>query len=327
VNLPDWARAHGLPLFDVKIRVRPEDFRVTELLGFELDGDGEHDYLEIEKTHANTEWVARQLARHARVSARDVGYAGMKDRHAVTTQWFSVPRRQAPDWNSLVIDGVRILSVRRHGRKLRRGAHQANNFRIVLRGADFEAGRDAILRRLEAIRQRGVPNYFGEQRFGRDAGNLTLADSWANGRRLPRHKRSLAISVARSWLFNQMLDARVRDGSWDSVLPGDVVNLDGSGSIFTVEQPDATIRRRCAELDLHPTVVLWGEQTPGSPPDHMNWIEALARDRVREDRRAARLRVEALQGSVEGEHLVLEFRLRRGAFATSVLRELVRSAQ
>lgn len=326
MSLPDWARAHGAPLFTAAIRTTPRDFEVEEQLGWGLSGDGEHDYLWIEKTGANTEWVARQLARHAGVAARDVGYAGLKDRHAVTRQWFSVPRRQAPDWAMLDVEGVKVLDVQRHARKLRRGAHEANRFRIVLRSSDVEDHQVAIGRRLDVIRQRGVPNYFGAQRFGRDGGNLALADAWADGRRLPRHKRSLAMSTARSFVFNELLDRRVRDQTWDRVLPGDVVSLDGSGSIFAVDEPDAAIERRCTELDIHPTVILPGEGTANLPSGHDDWIDALRRARVKEDRRAARLRVAGLRESIEADALVLEFRLGRGAFATSVLRELVRSA-
>lgn len=327
MNLPDWARAHGGPLFDARIRERVEDFRVTEHLGFDPDGVGEHDFLEVEKSGANTEWVARQLARFAHVPVRDVGYAGLKDRHAVTSQWFSVPRRHAPDWRALVIDGVEVLTVRQHSRKLRRGAHRANGFRIVLRGDGFEARRDAITGRIETIRNRGVPNYFGEQRFGRDGGNLALADAWADDRRLPRHKRGLAISTARSYLFNVLLDARVRDGTWDRVIAGDVVNLEGSGSIFTVDVPDATIERRCAEFDVHPTAVLWGEETEGAPPSHPHWVDALRRARVREAHRPLRLGVRELSASIGDDAITLEFMLPRGAFATAVLRELARFEQ
>ena len=176
MSLPDWARAHGDPLFAARIRSQSTDFDVTEELGFELCGDGEHDYLYIEKTGANTDWVLRQLAAHAAVPAKDVGCAGLKDRHAVTRQWFSVPRWHAPDWAQLEIDGVRLLDQQRHNRKLRRGAHKGNRFRIILRGALPETG--SLDARLETIHAHGVPNYFGEQRFGGGGSNVELADAW-----------------------------------------------------------------------------------------------------------------------------------------------------
>ncbi|MDH3550923.1 MAG: tRNA pseudouridine(13) synthase TruD, partial [Gammaproteobacteria bacterium] len=186
MSLPDWARAFGAPLFSATMRTTPQDFQVIEELGFEFTGDGEHDYLWIEKIGANTEWVARQLARFADVPARDVGYAGLKDRHAVTRQWFSVPRWNASDWDALEVEGVNVLDVQRHNRKLRRGAHKANRFHLVLRGDGLHKHADAIEKRVQVIREQGVPNYFGEQRFGRHGNNVSLADAWASGKRLPR---------------------------------------------------------------------------------------------------------------------------------------------
>jgi len=317
--LPDWARAYGAPLFAARIRTTPEDFQVTEKLGFEFAGDGEHDYLWIEKTGTNTEWLARQLARFADVPAKDVGYAGLKDRHAVTRQWFSVPRWHSPDWNALEIEGVQILDVHRHSKKLRRGAHKTNAFRIVLRGDDIAEHAEALEQRVGMIREQGVPNYFGEQRFGRDGSNLELADVWANGKRLPRHKRSIAISAIRSFLFNQSLHARVMDGSWNTLLRGDKANLDGTGSVFDVEAVDEELARRCLEMDIHPTAELIGD---GSVCEKEKWLVALAKARVEPGTRSLRLRVAELEMHATDDALDLSFTLGRGAFATSLLREL-----
>lgn len=317
--LPEWACAHGSPLFAAAIRTTPDDFRVTENLGWDLSGDGEHDYLRIEKTGANTEWVARQLARFADVPARDVGYAGLKDRHAVTLQWFSVPRWHAPDWSALAIDGVRVLEVQRHDRKLRRGAHRSNSFRIVLRGNRLAAHAAALDQRMARIQEQGVPNYFGEQRFGRDGTNLRLADQWASGKKLPRHARSRAISTIRSYQFNETLDARVTDGTWNALQPGDTANLDGSGSVFAVEAVDAELRTRCAGLDVHPAGELVGV---GSTSGNEAWLAALTGARVAPGWRALRVRVSSLEWSVEGDAVTVAFTLTRGAFATAVLREI-----
>ena len=255
--LPDWTRAHGSPLFAARIRTTPADFDVTEELGYAFDGNGEHDFLTVEKTGANTEWVSRQLARFADVPARDVGYSGLKDRHAVTRQWFSVPRWNSPDWSLFETPDVVILDVQRHSKKLRRGAHKSNAFKIILRNIDGDS--DSLSDRLRLIAEQGVPNYFGPQRFGREGGNIRLADDWAAGKRLPRHKRSIAISSARSFLFNEALVQRVRDGSWNRIVSGDLANLDGTGSVFTVDNVDADIERRCAEMDIHPAVELAGD--------------------------------------------------------------------
>jgi tRNA pseudouridine13 synthase len=301
------------------MRTSPGDFNVSETLGWEFSGDGEHDYLWLQKTSANTEWVARQLARHADVPVRDVGYSGLKDRHAVATQWFSVPRWHTPDWSALDVEGVEVLDVQRHHRKLRRGAHKANAFRIVLRGDDLAQHAGELDARLTLIREHGVPNYFGEQRFGREGGNVELAEAWASGRRLPRHKRSLAISTLRSLLFNEQLAARVGAGTWNTLLPGDKANLDGTGSVFDVSEVDAELRGRLAAMDIHPAGVLAGENS-GLGPD--TWQAALDRARVEEGWRSFRLVVRDLDWSAEPGAVTLSFSLGRGAFATSVLREI-----
>ena len=318
--LPDWPRAHGSPLFNARLRSTPNDFQVMEQLGWEFSGDGEHDYLWVEKTGANTEWVARQLALHAGVPPRDVGYAGLKDRHAVTSQWFSVPRWQSPDWSTLDVEGVRILDRQRHLRKLRRGAHKANAFRIVLR-CDSSLAADVIGKRVDRIRRLGVPNYFGEQRFGRLGANLQLAEGWAAGKRLPRHKRSLAISTIRSFLFNEALARRVREDSWSRLLAGDLANLDGSGSVFEVADIDEKLRRRCDEMDLHPAGILAGDGSAGAPE---SWQTALDKARVEPGSRSLRLRVRDLSAVGIDGGLRLRFTLGRGSFATAVLRELCR---
>jgi len=322
VPVPDWARVHGPPLFAAAIRQHMDDFIVHELLGFEFSGEGEHDYLHIEKRAANTEWVGRQLAAFADVPARDIGYSGMKDRHAVARQWFSVPRWNKPDWQKLEVDGVQVLEQQRHHRKLKRGAHQSNHFRIVMRGDLSTAG--SIDVRLARIAEEGVPNYFGEQRFGRGGGNLALVDQWAAGRRLPRHKRSIAISSARAFLFNQTLQRRVQQQTWNRLLPGDVANLDGSGSVFTVEAVDEDIERRCQALDLHPAGVLWGEgaSQAGIAEEYLPWCAALENARVKVAHRSLRLRLQALSWTMDTASLTLEFSLRRGSFATAVLREI-----
>ena len=292
---------------------------MTEELGWDFTHDGEHDYLSIEKTGANTEWVSRQLAKHAGVPSKDVGFAGLKDRHAVTRQWFSVPRWHSPDWNTLDVEGVRVGDVQRHNRKLRRGAHRANAFRIVLR-ADGPAQVDALGDRIDRIRARGVPNYFGEQRFGRDGSNLRLADDWASGARLPRHKRGMAISTVRSYCFNEFLSKRVEAGTWNLLAAGDKANLAGTGSVFDIADVDDELERRCAEMDIHPAGEMPGE---GSNVDNESWRDALNKARVETGWRSLRLLVSDLEADVDTGAVTLSFTLGRGAFATSVLREIV----
>lgn len=329
-------RVFGQPVITANIRRTPEDFIVVEELGFEPCGDGEHDFLHIEKTGANTAWVARQLARIAGVASRDVGYAGLKDRHAVTQQWFSVrrPNRDGTDWHSAAIDGVRILDVTRNTRKLRRGAHRGNRFRIALRGDDIGAAGDALRQRIADIGRHGVPNYFGEQRFGRNNGNLELARQMFAGKRLRRDARSLAMSAARSLLFNAILAERVGAGTWHRLLAGDVANLDGSGSVFAVDAVTPELEARAAELDIHPTATLWGDGAPLTRLDaarvELAVVErfpdiasGLKRARVDAASRALRVRVGGLSVDIEPQVAWVAFSLPKGAFATTVLSEIV----
>jgi tRNA pseudouridine13 synthase len=343
MSLPDWARAYisipldgtsvppdgtAAPLLAATIRTTPSDFDVTEELGYEFDGEGEHDYLFVEKISTNTQWLSRQLAGFAGVPAKDVGYSGLKDRNAVTRQWFSVPRWNSPDWTSVNIEGAKVLDVQRHSKKLRRGAHKANHFEIVLRptqkGSEpfllaSQKDSDPFWERLRLVGEQGVPNYYGEQRFGREGANVRLADAWAAGKRLPRHKRSIAISSARSFLFNEVLHKRVLDGTWNRILPGDIANLDGTGSVFNVNDVDDDIKRRCDEMDLHPAVELAGD---GLECGHESWQRAFDKARVKPGSRSLRLNVRRLRTEVSPEQVELVFTLGRGAFATAVLREV-----
>ena len=296
-----------------EIRSTPSDFQVTESLDIDFSDDGEHDWLWLEKTGANTTWVADQLARHAGVSSRDVGYAGLKDRHAVTRQWFSVRRLtgEGTDWDTIDIEGVTILERRRHQRKLKRGAHRNNVFRIALRGDDIETHRDELIERLRVISEQGVPNYFGEQRFGREGNNIALGEAVLAGRRVSRNKRSIGLSAVRSLQFNNELSARVDAGTWNQLLPGDTANLDGSGSVFDVDEPTDELTQRCTELDIHPCGVLPALEAAG----------------VKAASRPLRMRVDQLAWDFSAGALWIEFRLGKGSFATSVLRELVRYTQ
>ena len=218
-----WPRARGEPPARALIRCRPEDFAVTEELGFEPSGEGEHVFLYLQKCNLNSLELVQRVARLSGVPERDIGYCGLKDRNAVTRQWVSIGMagREEPDWLALQATGdVQVLQQTRHARKLRRGVHRANRFRLVLRSLQGE--RDALESRLLQLREQGAPNYFGEQRFGRNGATLVQAQRWAQGggRRLTRARRSLYLSALRSFLFNTALTARVEDGSWNRILDG-----------------------------------------------------------------------------------------------------------
>jgi len=329
--------AYGVPPVSGVLRTQPEDFFVDEVLGFEPDGEGEHVLLQIEKRNTNTQWLADQLARYAGIPKRDVSYAGMKDRHAVTRQWYSLGLAGAaePDWNNLNIDNVRVLQHARHRRKLRRGTLQGNRFHLVIRNLQGDpAGLES---RLQDIAQAGVPNYFGEQRFGHDGANLQQAMAMFQGKRIKdRHKRSLYLSAARSYLFNELLSQRVARGDWNRAIPGDVMLLAGSNSYFVPELNDVTIQQRLASFDIHPSGCLWGKgDTPTQAEAaelerslaqaHPELCRGLEQAGLKQERRALRLPVVDLQWELDAAKQLLELRffLPAGAYATTVLRELV----
>jgi tRNA pseudouridine13 synthase len=328
------AFAHGGPPLSGRLRVSAEDFEVEEILGFEADGRGEHAFLWIEKRGANTEWVARQLASFAAVAPHAVGYSGLKDRHALTRQAFSVqlPGRADPDWSALQVEGIRVLDARRHSRKLKRGVHAGNRFRIRLR--ELQGAQTEAELRISAIAALGVPNYFGEQRFGRDGQNLRAAHALFGGARMHRGQRGFALSAARSHLFNRVLDRRVGTGSWNRALAGEVWMLAGSHSIFGPQALDETLRSRLDEFDIDPTGPLWGRGELRSQAQvadleravattEADLADGLAEADLRQERRSLRLRAEDLRHHwLDDGSLLLEFTLTSGTFATSVVREL-----
>ncbi|HEU5442534.1 MAG TPA: tRNA pseudouridine(13) synthase TruD, partial [Steroidobacteraceae bacterium] len=209
----DPPRAHGAPLCPGRLRSEPEDFLVEELLGFEAAGAGQHVLLKVRKRDANTQWIARELARACDCRPGDVGYAGLKDRHAVATQWFTVPQsRLSPeDWIGIGSGEFQVLEAHRHSRKLPRGALAGNRFAIKVRDAHIDDA--SLASRLAALERRGVPNYFGPQRFGRGGANLKRLGE--DVRALPPAQRGFVLSAARSLVFNAVLAQRVADGSWE----------------------------------------------------------------------------------------------------------------
>lgn len=334
---PDWPRAHGDPPVAGEYRLVPEDFVVEEWLGFAPEGEGEHLWLWLEKRDLGTPELARRVARACEVTPRDVGYAGMKDRFAVTRQWLSVhlPGREAPTdlAERLAAAQVTLLEQACHPRKLKRGVHRGNRFRLRLGGPAVV--HPAFAARWERIREAGVPNYFGPQRFGPEGRNLQRACGiLARGWRKRDDRQGMMLSAARSYLFNELLAERVRRGDWNRALPGEVLMLDGTQSLFVADTPDAELAERVATGDVHPAGPLWGvgestaretaaalEQCLGEA--HAGLCAALAASGVRTARRALRVRPAAAELHHHGETAMLAFTLPRGAFATAVLRELL----
>jgi tRNA pseudouridine13 synthase len=330
----DPPHAHGGPPAAGRIRTDPEDFLVEERLGFQPDGGTGHYLLLVEKRDANTLYVARCLARLADLSPGDVGFAGLKDRRAVARQWFSLPARRdhgPPEGHEG--DGFRVLEAHPHSRKLRRGALAGNRFRLRVR--ELTGDLAGLATRLQWIAACGVPNYFGSQRFGRDAANLSRVSDWIDSGQLPRDRaaRGFLLSTARSLAFNAVLGHRVAEGSWNRLLPGEIASLSGNSSVFRVSSVDDELARRCREGDIHPSGPMCGEgvmQPEGESASIEQRVlgtlaplpERLAAV-VAAERRALVLRPTALAWNIGGAELELSFELTRGAYATSLLREAV----
>ncbi|RMR03925.1 tRNA pseudouridine synthase D [Pseudomonas savastanoi pv. glycinea] len=329
-------QAYGQPLGSAVLKATAEDFQVDEVLDIPLSGDGEHLWLWVEKRGLNTEEAARRLARAAGVQLRTVSYAGLKDRQALTRQWFSIqlPGKADPDLSSAENETLKILQSTRHKRKLQRGAHAANGF--TLRLTRLNADKDALNARLELIAKAGIPNYFGAQRFGYQGGNLGEARDYAARQALPEQRavRSRLLSTARSYLFNQVLASRVADGSWQVAQVGDLLAFTDSRSFFPAGENECS-DPRLAILDLHPTGPQWGEgpspasgATAALENDVANRESALrdwlTRAGMEHERRILRLPIGRLTWHYpEPDILQLEFVLPPGCFATVLVRELV----
>lgn len=295
------------------IRVEPQDFQVEELFAPNVQRDGEYICVQVRKRNLNTRWVANGLARHFGVKSREVGWAGLKDRRAVTSQWFSIKARHLPlrPWFE---PGTAWLTHCRVGNALRRGDHAGNRFTIRVRGLNDHAATEVALR---AVRARGaVPNYFGAQRFGRDGGNLVGLRAWAQREVRPRDRfeQGMWLSAGRAWLFNLALANRVRAGDWQDVLAGDwVVAGVAAGPLWgdgrSLLQGNAL--RRCEQA--------WHEA---------DWLtKFLAERRIAHGTRTWQLPIEKLDWRWQSvDDLTLTFQLGVGGFATTVLREILRLA-
>jgi tRNA pseudouridine13 synthase len=334
----DLPRACGEPLLTATIRSELADFRVDEQPAFAASGAGEHLLLEIEKRGLTTAQAARRIADWAGVAPLAIGYAGLKDRHAVTRQRVSVhlPKRVAPAIEALNADDLEVIAADWHARKLPRGALLGNAFRLRLREVGLVEGieRAALDRRLQQIASHGLPNYFGEQRFGRDGDNLEQARRMFAGARLRREQRGILLSAARSTVFNRVLAARIEAGDWTGGRDGEVWMLDGSHSVFGPQPLDDTLIARAAAQDIHPTGPMWGRGEPRSEGATRALEEAVAATLpdicaglcdagLKQERRALRMRVGELAWDwlPEGD-LELRFTLPPGAYATVLLREL-----
>jgi tRNA pseudouridine13 synthase len=332
-------------------KAQPEDFIVEEVLGFEPSGTGEHCLLWVEKTNHNSSDVVTHLAERLGLRKRLISHCGLKDRQAVTRQWFSLhlPGKDSPAAEQIETEWLRVLKITRNTRKLHRGSHDGNRFQIRLRHC--QACPEEVEARWQNIIKRGVPNYFGPQRFGRQGDNLPQARQFLAGNLTvnDRMLRGLLISAARSYLFNLVVGQRIGQGNWDTPLTGEVFGFAANRSLVlpTNLRGDEAARVQAGELEL--TAPLWGtgellsvgqvramEQEMVAPENELaNGLEKLG---LRQERRVMRLfpqnpefqwadctllspRLYPVQSS-ESRDLILKFALPRGTYATTVLREL-----
>ena len=332
VHLPAFgdhhaAFAYGEPESRGQFKTQPEDFVVEEVLNFPLSGEGEHLFLQVQTADQNTLYTQKLLAKALSLPTRLLSYSGLKDRHGITTQWFSahLPGKQIePDKDVLLQQGVNILDCRRHTKKLKTGTHKFNRFVIRLRQIQQL---DAMQRRLSCIAQQGVPNFFGAQRFGLNGGNVKEALEWVERGELPtdRQRRSRVLSTIRAWLFNGQLSQRVQQGSWQDWQPSDPIVLDGSHSFFMQDHWDSTLQSRYQCGDIH-----LGGWLPGVDSEdafrsqwESTFLGILERAGMKKSIRAMRLLPRELVLQPDGDDVVVQFVLPVGAYATAVLREWV----
>lgn len=329
------AYAYGQPSATGSLKQSAADFIVTEQLSFTPSAEGEHLFLNIQKTNLNTLDVCEKIAQYFHVQSRNVAYAGLKDKNAITSQWFSFPCpiKSNPNLTGFESENISIVDSVRNAKKLKRGAIKSNHFEIILR--DLQGDLPDIEKRISHIQTQGVPNYFGAQRFGRHENNLSNAVKLFSGSlKCSRNKKSLYLSAARSFIFNEIISKRVANKTWNTIIAGDVAVLNNSRSFFIIETIDNEIQQRLQQGDIHVSAPLWGKGEPLSQLAareleeaviklNIEFSDGLVKEGLRQDRRAMRLHVSSLKYQLSEHTLSLSFSLPSGSYATSVLREIL----
>jgi len=291
----------------------------------------------VKKINQNSEWVGKQLAKFCGVTNREIGIAGKKDKHAETYQWISIhlPQKETPDFSKIDILGVSVRRITRHNKKLQTGGLSGNQFTLTLN--KFDGCKNTLEQKLQTIQQQGFPNYFGEQRFGNDFENLTKAtDLFTQKIRPKRHQKTMYLSAARSWIFNEILSARIKATNWNRYERGDIFQLEGSQKWF-VDDFSEKLKERIQTQDIHPTGALVGKGKLLTSHDifklendiikqHPIWLTGLSTAGMKQERRALRVLPKNLSWSwLDNNTLTLAFRLPTGSYATMLVRELVKT--
>src|SRR6185312_16112290 len=322
------------------IRLRDDDFEVEEVPSYEPCGEGEHLFLWIEKRGMAPEYFARTIAQKLGVSPGAVGTAGLKDRHAVTRQWVSVPASAEPLVAKLESPDVRVLKSGRHTNKLKPGHLRGNRFRILIRHADASRT-ESVTAILSRIPTQGMPNFYGPQRFGRDAGTLELGWQCLVGkapRRLRPFLYKFALSAVQSLLFNDTLARRMSDGLYRTVLLGDAMAKWPAGGMFVAKDAAAEQARFDAK-EIVTAGPMFGRKTFPAEEIAAEREAAVLRDNglsprsfegfgklVLGTRRHNLVYLEDLAATWEAEGLRLTFTLPAGSYATVLLREVMKTA-
>lgn len=314
-------------------KLEPEDFRVFEELGFEPSGEGEHLLLQIRKKNLTTETLVAEVARTLSVKAADVGYCGLKDKFAVTDQWLSVSWPIKQPIPSIAGESWQVIQAVRHNKKLRRGIHEANGFVLMLKNL---AGDLTLLEQnLARVGREGFPNYFAEQRFGRDSANIEKAERlFAGELRCKPFQRSIYYSAVRSYLFNEYLSLRIVQGNWNGAIEGDSFNLDGSNSLFGPEPITENLLERIREMDIHPVGPLFGDGGSRLQASALALqqqvavrypalVQGLQQAGVKTAYRPLRVIPKSLNWQIEKNSCELGFSLPSGSYATALIHQIV----
>lgn len=326
-----------LPGVGGRIRVRNEDFEVEEVPSYEPSGSGDHLFLWIEKRGMAPEFFARTIAQKLGISPAAVGTAGLKDRHAVTRQWVSVPKECEPNIGKLDSDEMRVLKTGLHTNKLKPGHLRGNRFRILIRDGNRSVSIEAILDR---IRAQGLPNFYGPQRFGRDGSTVDLGWQCLAGK-APRRVRPFlfrfALSAVQSLLFNDYLSRRLKDGLFRMVIPGDVMTKWPTGGMF-VAQDIAAEQVRFDAREIVTAGPMFGKKTYPAAGEAAEREAAVLRDNklspasfggfgklVLGTRRQNLIYLDDLAANWEPDGLRLSFTLPAGSYATVLLAEVMKT--
>jgi tRNA pseudouridine13 synthase len=337
-QLPPLLTAN-LPGIGGRIKTHIEDFEVEEIPAYEPCGTGDHLFLWVEKRAMGAEYFQRQAARRLGIATGEVGTAGLKDRHAVTRQWISVPVAVHDSVAALDGDGIRVLNMSRHTNKLKPGHLRGNQFRILIRDVD-PAAADRLPPILDRLRADGLPNYYGSQRFGRDGETAILGMDLLTGRKANVRNsflKKLALSAAQSALFNDYLSRRLTDGLMRRVLPGDVMCKWPAGGMFVAQDVAAEQARFDARETVHAGPMFGRKTFPAAAESAAREAEVL-RDAgltpasfngfgklVQGTRRHNLVYCDDLAAQVETEGVRLTFSLPAGSYATVLLSEIMKA--